>query len=76
MIINKDIGMKYKIYYLGSTVLSEITSSALTEFDILDVFARVKQAEPISMNLYNLTLDWLFMLGAIDIKNGRIIKCF
>ena len=44
--------------------------------DIFDFFELFQVKEKITMNLFLLILDWLFVLGLIDNKNGVIKKCF
>jgi len=45
--------------------------------DFFSVFAALKSSEDISFNLFTLTLDWLFIIGAIDkTHKGYIVKCF
>ena len=47
------------------------------EIDYFDLFLSVNKSNKISLNLYSLVLDWLFILGVIKKgKKGLIIKCF
>ena len=45
--------------------------------DYFDLFLSVKETNQISLNLYSLVLDWLFILGVIKKgSKGLIEKCF
>ncbi len=76
MILGKDTNPQKQVYYLGGQVLAELKQSDQKEFDYFDLYHSIKTREGISMNLFSLALDWLFILGAIKNKNGRVIKCF
>ncbi len=76
MILGKDIHPSKEIYYLGARTLELINASPENEIDILDTFQRLNEIERVSMNLFTLTLDWLFLLGSIKSVNGRLEKCF
>ncbi len=77
MIVSKDINPERDVYYLGAKVLEIMNKSKSVEQDFFDVFQQLTLREKISVNLYTLTLDWLFLLGAIK-KNskGDLQKCF
>lgn len=76
MIEGRDIQPDRKIYYLGAVVLKAIAESPSEQFDFLEVFQSVNKQEKISMNLFVLTLDWLFLLGVINNINGVFQRCF
>lgn len=76
MIIGKDINPKRNIYYLSALIINEIKDSQKDDFDFFDIYNKIKSKEGISINLYLLSLDWLFFLGAIKKDNNRLIKCF
>lgn len=76
MIINKDINPEREIYYLGALVIDILDKSPKSKIDFFDAFQQLNEQEKVSMNLFSLTLDWLFMLGAINSKNGYVEKCF
>ena len=43
----------------------------------LTVFQKLNAREEVSINLYTLTLDWLFLIGAINkTSKGDLQKCF
>lgn len=77
MIISKNINPERDLYYLGGKVIEVLYSYTQTEIDYFDLFLSVNKSNDISLNLYSLVLDWLFILGVIKKgKKGTIIKCF
>ncbi len=78
MIINKDIHPERKIYYLGALVLDAIKQSSGKEIDFFDTYQKVNDRSKIkiSIMLFTLALDWLYLLGLITNNQGRIEKCF
>lgn len=75
MILGRDIHPERKIYYLGALILEALLETTSDKVDFFDVYQKVRSREKLSINLYALTLDWLFILGKIDNKKGVIQKC-
>ncbi|KAA6302937.1 MAG: hypothetical protein EZS26_000832 [Candidatus Ordinivivax streblomastigis] len=77
MIVNKNTNPGRDLYFLGGKVIEVLASSKVKEYDYFDLFSLVNKIQTISLNLYSLVLDWLFILGAIKKNNkGHIEKCF
>jgi uncharacterized protein YueI len=77
MIISKDINPERDYYYLGAKVIEILSKSDVKKHDYFSTFEELKSSENISINLFTLTLDWLFILGAIEkSERGFITKCF
>jgi hypothetical protein len=76
MIIGKDINPQKQIYYLSALIIKELQVSETETLDYFAVYHKLKAQEEISINLYSLSLDWLFLLGAIKQNKDRIEKCF
>lgn len=77
MIINSNITPDRDLYYLGGKVIEVLVSNEEQEIDYFDLFQRVNKELKISLNLYTLVLDWLFIIGVINnAENGLIKKCF
>jgi len=77
MIVSKDINPERDFYYLGAKTIEVLSSSKEKKMDLFNVFNTLKITEDISLNLFTLTLDWLFILGVIDnSQKGYIVKCF
>jgi hypothetical protein len=77
MIVNKNINPERDLYYLGGIVIEVLNSYTKNEIDYFDLFLSVNKSNKVSLNLFSLVLDWLFILGVIKKGNkGLIIKCF
>lgn len=77
MIVNKNINPERDLYYLGGKVIEVLNSFTKNEIDYFDLFLSVNKSNKVSLNLYSLVLDWLFILGVIKKGNkGLIVKCF
>lgn len=76
MILGKDIHPERKIYYIGSLVLKALKSTPQKKFDFFHIYHKINESQKVSMKLYILTLDWLFLLGVVKTDKDYIIKCF
>jgi len=76
MILGKDINPQKNIYYLGAVVIEVLRLSDSEQHDFFDLHQQVNRKIKISLNLFTLTLDWLFLLGLIKNSNGSIYRCF
>ncbi len=77
MIVNKNINPERDLYYLGGRVIEVLNALNQKEVDYFDLFLAVNKLVKITLNLYSLVLDWLFILQIIKKgKKGLIIKCF
>lgn len=77
MIVNKNTNPERDLYYLGGKVIEVLNLFKKNEIDYFDLFLSVNKSNKVSLNLYSLVLDWLFILGVIKKGNkGLIIKCF
>jgi len=77
MIVNKNTNPERDLYYLGGKVIEALTLFNQQEIDYFELFLSVNKSSKVSLNLYSLTLDWLFVLGVIKKGNkGLILKCF
>jgi hypothetical protein len=63
-----------QLYYLGAKVL-ELLSAGHNSVEFFQVYQQLKKNEKISIKLFTLTLDWLFLLGVISLEKGIIKKC-
>lgn len=76
MILGKDVHPERKIYYWGAIVIDCIRQHENVEITYFSLYEELKLNNDISIDVYSLTLDWLFLLGVIDGDNGVIKKCF
>jgi hypothetical protein len=77
MIINKNINPERDLYYLGGKVIEVLNTYNQQEIDYFELYINLNKVNKISINLYSLVLDWLFILEVIKKGNkGVIVKCF
>ena len=76
MIIGKDIHPERKIYYIGAMIIGILKKVPDETFDLFDIYQKLNQSEKVSINLFVLALDWLFLLGVVRGNEGGIKKCF
>lgn len=77
MIVNKNINPERDLYYLGGKIIEILNNSDKKEFDYFELYNGLNKNHSISINLFSLILDWLFILGVIKIgKKGSLVKCF
>jgi hypothetical protein len=77
MIIDKNINPERDLYYLGAILIGVLQNKDNVEVDYMDLYSLINIEKDITINLYSLTLDWLFILGLVTKgNNGKIIKCF
>jgi hypothetical protein len=77
MIVSKNTHPERDLYYLGAKTIEVMNSSGKDEWDYFDLFSDLNQKQKISVNLFSLVLDWLFILQVIQKgNNGRIKRCF
>ena len=76
IVINKDINPEREIYYLGAVVIEILKSMPSQKVNMLDAFQLLNKRKRVSINLFALTMDWLYMIGSINHREGDIVKCF
>lgn len=77
MIIDKNINPERDFYYLGGILIDVLQYKDNKEVDYMDLYALINNEKEITINLYFLTLDWLFILGLVTKgDNGKIKICF
>lgn len=77
MIIDKNINPERDLYYLGGILIDILENKDNKEVDYIDLYTLINEKKEITINLFSLTLDWLFVLGLVAKgKNGKIKICF
>jgi len=77
MIVSRDIHPERDFYYLGAKVIQILEESKTNTIDFFKTYSSLKEQENVSINLFVLTLDWLFLLRVIEKnENGDLVKCF
>lgn len=75
MITGKDIKPDRQIYRLGAVVLEQLKHSADEQIDLFSLFESIRSEENISLGAFFRTLDWLYLLGALEAEQGELVKC-
>lgn len=77
MIIDKNINPERDLYYLGGILIDALQNKEDKEVDYMDLYTLINIKKEITINLYSLTLDWLFILGLVAKgEKGKIKICF
>lgn len=77
MIISKNINPAKDYYFLGAKIIEILSKSENKKYDFFLAYEELKSSENVSINLFTLTLDWLFIIGVIEnSEKGFITKCF
>ena len=79
MIVDRDIHPDRNLFYVGAKVLDNIQLHQFGVIAVLDLFERTSKTVEFSISLddFILSLDWLFLLGAIKHnEEGDIVRCF
>lgn len=80
LIINQHSPPEKSLFYIGARILESLNRSMFPVTDVLSGYRRLQDSTGpgirISFAYYLLALDWLFLLGKVDItESGDIIKC-
>lgn len=77
MIVNKNTSPERDLYYLGGKVIELLDNDSIENFDFFEMHKKLNESQSVSIGLFSLTLDWLFILGVLkNGDNGSIKKCF
>ncbi|MBW1650846.1 MAG: hypothetical protein JRJ44_09290 [Deltaproteobacteria bacterium] len=77
MLLSVNIKPDKDVYYLGAKVIEILNEADGNRIDFFDAFQKLNSIEKISMNLFVLSVDWLYILGVIKQSNDKYIeKCF
>lgn len=74
MIVSQDNHPQRQLYYLGAKTLGMLRRKGGTS-DFFEAYQELKNAEDISIMLFILTLDWLYLLGVVKAEKGWITQC-
>lgn len=77
MIVSQDINPERDFYYLGAKVIEIISYTENADVDFFETYEKLNISENVSITLFALTLDWLYLIGAVSKSvKGGIVKCF
>ncbi len=70
MITSKEINPKNSLYYIGGLILHELADDD-TGTEFFDLYDLVNKKHEVSLKLFILALDWLFLIDLIDTVKPR-----
>ena len=76
MIVGTDTTPQNQIYYIGGLILNILKRQTDVSFSYMDVFEKLNKEHKVSISLYSLSLDWLYLLGTINYNEKGLVKCF
>ncbi|OPB21766.1 MULTISPECIES: ABC-three component system middle component 6 [Pseudomonas] len=59
--------------YIGAAILSELASTDYTEAEIEHLYETIKSKFDVSYEVFTFALDWLYVVGAIDLNSNGCI---
>lgn len=74
MILPTDTRTESSLYFLGAKVIKKLKNAQISEpISFIDLYDQVRQETPLSLKLFQLTLDWLYLLKIVELdSNGGI----
>jgi hypothetical protein len=76
VITSNDIRPEKQIYSLGALLLEVLRKAPSDRIELFEAYEEMKLTTGMSISVFVLTLDWLFLLGAVKAEEGAIVKCF
>jgi len=74
MLVPDNVHPDQTVYYNGAFVLKAIQASHSTDF--LDLYASTIELREMSMPLFVLCVDWLYLIGLVKFNDhGRLELC-
>lgn len=75
MLLPDNIHPENSVFYNAAFVLKTLQQSEAIE--LLDLYLRTKQSKEMSMPVFVLCLDWLFLINLVSLnEKGRVELCF
>lgn len=75
MLILNERSPNTSLYYLGAKLLNFLTNNSIRKIRLCDLYDRFKSVEKIGFNRFLLTIDWLFIVGKIELSESGALKC-
>ena len=73
MLIPDNIRPENSIYYNGAKVLEQM--QVAKRLSIGELYLRLRENQDISFATLLLSLDWLYLIDCVIVKNGEVILC-
>ncbi|EIN14768.1 Hypothetical protein MAGb_8020 [Mycoplasmopsis agalactiae 14628] len=71
MLLPENINPKLCVYYNASLILNTLYEQK--SIDIITLYAEVKKPDNMPINIFFLSLDWLYLTGVIDINDNGVV---
>ena len=77
MLTSKEINPRNNIYYVGSKIIEKLNQDNIEFVDYFELYSNINKVHKISMQVFILSIDWLFLLKVVDLDDkGKLKKCF
>lgn len=74
MLIPDNIHPQKSVYYLASFVLKSLQDKGST--DLISLYKSVKEKKEMAFSVFILSLDWLYLIGLVDLNEERsVVLC-
>lgn len=70
-----DSNPKYSLYYIGGVIIDILKQDGSMLFDVIIERILTKFKGELSISYIYFSLDWLYLLSLIEIKNNKVILC-
>lgn len=78
MILDVDTNPKHSVYYIGAILIEYMEKSRFRVFDATSLFDELRRSylglASLSFEYYVLTLDWLFLVGVVELSIDGDLK--
>lgn len=74
MLLPDEVHPYLSVYYNGALVLQALQNRQ--NISLLDLYADVRCQHEMSLSVYLLCLDWLYLIGTADVNSqGEVVLC-
>lgn len=73
MLLPDDIRPGNCIYYNGAIVLEALQTEK--KLSVMDLYCRLREKNKMSFAIMQLSIDWLYLIDCVTVKNGEVELC-
>lgn len=74
MILPTDTRPELSLYFLGGIIIQQLEASPNHKITWLDLYEQVKRQQPLSHKLFQLTLNWLYLISVVQVdQEGGVV---
>lgn len=73
MLLPDDIRPENSIYYNGAIVLEALQTEK--KLSVMDLYCRLREKNKMSFAIMHLSIDWLYLIDCVTVKNGEVELC-